>query len=179
MASLELADSMLLSGYLLGEDTMLVAASEALVRAYCGWHVAPSRDETFVMDGPGGHELMLPSLYVTEVASVTEDDVVLVADTDYEWSANGRVWTPGLWTTTLRGISVDVTHGYDVVPLEVQAVVLGVASRAAASPNGIVSQTAGPFSVTYSQTSSNTAGGISLLALEMSVLDRYKIASVA
>ena len=47
-------------------DRLLQA--EALVRGYCGWHIAPSRSETITVRTFGGTSVMLPSLLVTEVA---------------------------------------------------------------------------------------------------------------
>lgn len=107
-------------------------AAEALVRAYCGWHVAPSQTDTVYVDGTGTRNLMLPSLHVTDVSVVTDDGVTLV-DT-YEWSADGRLfYSSGYFTGKFRGVEVTFTHGYDEMPDDVQNVIEQIAARGAST----------------------------------------------
>ena len=40
-------------------------AAQAAVRAYCGWHIAPSLSETLVLDGTGARAFILPTLHLT------------------------------------------------------------------------------------------------------------------
>ena len=42
----ELVQSSELDAYLSGDSDTALAAAEAAVRSYCGWHVAPSKAET-------------------------------------------------------------------------------------------------------------------------------------
>lgn len=99
------------------------STSEALVTAFCGWHIAPSRTVTLRLDGSGARSILLPSLHVTDVASVSSDGVVLDPDR-YDWSEAGIVeLRGGCFTSRLRGVSVTFTHGYDTMPPEVQAVI--------------------------------------------------------
>ena len=49
------------------EDRLMQA--ESVVRAHCGWHIAPVREDVVVLDGQGAADvLLLPSLRVTAVA---------------------------------------------------------------------------------------------------------------
>lgn len=154
--------------------------AEAMVRTYCGWHIAPSREETVVLDGPGSQVLLLPSLYVTAIASVVEAGVELDPANDYQWSRSGVVnrwygatWPDagtcghGWWTSQLRGIEVTMTHGYETVPVEVTGVVQAIASRLIDNPSGLQQQTVGPFSETYS------GAGSALGAAEEAILGKY------
>lgn len=101
-----------------------VTRVEAEVRAYCGWHIAPTRTEELVLDGPDTGVLLLPSLYVTDLASVTVDGTALDPDT-YRWSRSGVVTRTGAagWTDEPRGVVVALTHGHPSMPLDVQTVI--------------------------------------------------------
>ena len=73
-----------------------LAQAEAMVRAWCGWHIAPERDEVLTLDGPGGAHLTLPSLHVVDVASVVENGELLdPANGLYTWSAAGIITKTG------------------------------------------------------------------------------------
>lgn len=169
------------------DDRLLQA--EAMVRAFCGWHIAPSRDETLVLDGRGGCNLMLPSLYVTAITSVVENGVDLVEGTDFTWSQAGWVfrssWAggwwydagdygssfpiPGWWTTQLRGVVVELTHGYEDVPAEVTAVVQAVGQRLVDNPTGLEQQVVGPFSEKYGTSDALFSTG------DHAVLEHYRL----
>lgn len=116
------------------------ARAEATVRAWCGWHVAPERSEVLVLDGPGTTTLVLPSLYVVDIASITEDGVVL-DPSHYSWSAAGMVrrlqadyyhWG---WSNAYRSLQVDLTHGFTEWPADVQGVIDRLAARTGISGN--------------------------------------------
>lgn len=168
---------------LLGEPRgdMLLDAASAAVRGYCGWHIAPSLTETLTLDGSGGQVQTLPTLHLTDVTEVLQNGTAVDLAT-VQWSAAGYLWRPCAWSTPgcigaplLRGVTVAIVHGYTPVPAELVAVVCSVAARAAVSPTGVVREQTGPFSVTYSQTAPNTAGGVALLPAETAILDRYRI----
>jgi hypothetical protein len=44
-----------------------LAAAEAAVRAYCGWHIAPAVIEDVVLDGSGTRSLFLRTLRLRDV----------------------------------------------------------------------------------------------------------------
>lgn len=139
----------------------------AAVRSYCGWHVAPAYVETFVVDGPGGTVLALPTLRLNDVTSITENDVVLTV-ADIEWSRDGTL-RKGRWTTRYRGVTVVASHGYATVPADLVAVVLDAVSRAVSVPAGQVAEKFGPFEYGGSQ------GGVQFFEHELAVLDRYRL----
>lgn len=148
------------------EDDRLNQA-EGAVRAYCRWHIAPSRIETVTIRGNGSAILTLPSLYVTGITSVTCDGTVLTSD-DFWWSEAGVLTrVNAAWTEA--AVVVVFTHGYADVPPEITGVVQSLAARGIANPKGFASQTSGPFSVTFS------AGDF--LPAELGALGRYKIPS--
>jgi hypothetical protein len=156
----------------------------AAVRAYCGWHIAPARTETLTVDGPGGNTLCLPTLHVTAVAKVTENGTDLDPDTGYNWSEAGiirRSWSTnttsgycGWWTTNLRGISVELTHGYTEWPIELAGIIQAVADRIGDNPTGLEQQTVGPFTEKYT-TSGGGGAGSAFGAADEAVLTRYKL----
>lgn len=151
-------------------DRLLQA--EALVRSYCGWHIAPSRvDEVAVLPATLGQVALLPSLHVTAVSSIAEDGTALDT-TAYEWSANGVLTRSWGWNSS---VTVTFTHGYDEPPAEVTAVVQAVAQRAVDNPSSLVRVQKGPFADTYSQTGFNQSLPIALLDAEKEILDRYRI----
>ena len=162
-----------LESYQGGDAQSLIDQATALVRSYCGWHVAPVITETLVLDGSGSATQMLPSLRVRGISTVTYDGVPLSPD-EYDWSPVGYLTVPGRCSKRAGALSVTLTHGFDDAP-DLAAVVMAVVSRAQASPNGVVRTQAGPFAETYSQTAFNVAGGVSLVAHEYSILDRYRL----
>lgn len=148
-------------------------AAEAAVRSYCGWHIAPLVTESFVLDGTGSRTLFVPSLRVTDVTAAENDGDVLDVTT-LEWSADGFLRAPGVWTRKLRGVKLTLTHGFDAVP-EVAEVVRSVADRAKSSPGGVVREQAGSVSLQYSATAPGVSGGVVLMAHERAQLDPYRI----
>lgn len=164
------------------EDYLLTA--EALVRSYCGWHIAPERDETLTLDGPGGLTLVLPSLHVVDITSITQDGEEL--DPPYDWSASGYVFATGAWsldiswgcagwTRTPRGIVVELTHGYAEVPAQVTAAVRSLAGRLTTGSVGLTSLTRGPFSESYGSTGSGGSANDVIGSVEAAALDPYRL----
>lgn len=167
-------------------EQLLPSASRE-VRKFCGWHVWPSREETLTIDGRGLRTLFLPSAHVTAIGSVTESGVELVADTDYEWSADGmlRRLGGGYWPSSFRSIVVELTHGYandpdaptgsSGAPADLRDLVCGVTARPFDSPRGRIRETAGTVGVTYPQTGPAISGGIALTRFERENLLTYRI----
>ncbi len=180
---------------LIGADTtgvdvdQLCIAASARVRAYCGWLIGPSMDETFTVNGSGTYRQFLPTMYLTALTSLTDAGVALDL-TVLDWATEGYVeWTqgnpylgtypaynfPGVFSVKPRGIVATVTHGYPAVPDEVQMVVCSMVARQVASPSGVVREQAGAVSAQYTQVAPNVSGGLSLLATEMATLSSYRI----
>lgn len=161
--------------YQAGDAQTLIDQATALVRSYCGWHVSPVvADDVVTLMGSGRPSILLPSLHVTDVTAVVEDGTALEL-TDFVWDESGiigRLTVP--WTTPDKTITVTFTHGYASAP-DFEAVIMAVASRAQASPDGVVRRQVGLVSDTYSQTGTGTAGGVALLPSEKDILRAYRI----
>jgi hypothetical protein len=138
-----------LDDYRSGDDAAALRQAQGRIRRYCGWHIAPEVTETITLDGTGSSSLWLPSLYVTDIASITVEGVLESAD-NYDWSANGYVNARyGTWSCRPRQIVVELTHGYADIPDELVEVAVAMAARGTASPGGPKRQTVGPFSVEW------------------------------
>lgn len=169
------AELNIFTGRSIDEDqaTMMLAQASAAIRSHCGWHIAPEEEAEWSLDGSGSVLLFLPSLYVVSVESVTDDDEELTEEDDYQWSGAGFMRRVGAyWTSALRGVVVELTHGYDTVPDEIKSVCLQAAARAVASPAGVKSEQTGGLSVTYA-----IPGG--LTNYEEAVLERHRVAGAA
>jgi hypothetical protein len=145
--------------------------AEAEVRSYCGWHVAPTQRETFVVHGDGVHIAMLPSLRVTQLHALR------VNGRDYdaaaiEWAGSGIIRLAST-STKLRGVEVEVTHGFDDWPLEVLAVIERLAQRAEDDPGALVQV----GQVRYATGADGLPISATLTELDKLVLDRYRLPS--
>lgn len=150
-----------------------LAAAEAAVRKYCGWHIAPVISEDLILDGSGTSSLFIKSLHVVDVLAAECDGTVLDPAT-LEWSEAGFLRIPGRWPDKLRSVRLTVQHGFDEVP-DVAAVVRSVAARASASPAGVVREQAGAVSLSMSQVAPGVSGGVVLMDHEKRMLDKYRI----
>ena len=118
-------------------------------------------------------------LRVTGVMEIIEDGDT-VPDDAYTWSAAGLVrrtggqngWTCGwgCWTSRLRGITVTLSHGYDVMPTDLDALIGGAAQRLVDNPHGLSQQAIGPFSESYGATGSGT-----FTASDIAILSSYRL----
>jgi hypothetical protein len=147
-----------------GVDAVAWSAACEAARAYCGWHIAPSVTETVTVDGPGGSILMLPTLHLTDVASITNDGTAV---TDPEWSEAGMV--RGSWSCRFRGVEVTMTHGYDSCPPEILGVLREAASR------GVTGSAVSQVGQVRMGGVSGVPGAASFMLDQQAVLDRYKI----
>ena len=146
-----------------GVDEAAWSAACGAVRAYCGWHIAPSVTEEVTLDGPGSGVLLLPSLKVTDVSAVTNDGTTV---TDPEWSEAGMV--RGSWSCKFRGVTVTMTHGYEECPSEIIGVLLEAADRGVGSSVSQVGQV-------RMGGVSGVPGAASFMLDQKAVLDRYKL----
>lgn len=173
-------------------ETALALAS-GIVRDYCKWELSQEIAATVDLDSDGGAVLVLPSLYVTNVSSLTLNGTQpdgssfpSLTSVDWEWRSNGLLlWTPqgryGLpcgWPIGARRVSVTYDSGYVAIPDAIRAVVASLAQRIG-------------FDSTLAQLLENTGGiqtnqtfsqavqqGVGLTAIEQAALDRYRIVSV-
>lgn len=162
-----LASSSELPAYRAGEPALLVAAAEGAVRSYCHWHIAPKRvDVEVVVDGSGGCIQPLPTMHLTDVTAITEVGESVDLST-VQWSQAGYLWRPTPWTSDLRGVTATITHGFDPVPPEVNAVVLDLVELMVGARGGVTRRQVGSVSVSIAAQT--------MTDLHKMVLDRYRI----
>lgn len=141
----------------------------ARIRAWCGWHIAPSVTETIKLDGPGGGLLMLPTLHLTDLIHIENNGNEII---DPEWSQIGVVRARcRRWTSRFRGIEVEMTHGFPTVPAELIGMALEIGLRLWTVDGWVRSEQTGGVSVSYF--ASTASGGF--LMDETQVLGRYKL----
>lgn len=151
-------------------QAVLDTASSA-IRDYCGWHVAPNLDCSFIGSGIG-RLLMLPVLGVSSVDSLS---IGGEAVTDYEWTAAGMVrLKSGLFPDEWRSVVCTYSAGFSIGVIG--QVVAQIASNALAAAPGVANERAGSVSITYNQTGAGITGGVSLLGRDRELLARYRLA---
>jgi len=161
-----------------GQAEQALAIASAQIRTACGWSVSQESGAVATLDGSGKPALWLPTLRLTEVASVVEDGVALTAVTDFDWSSSGRLVRAGRWWTSKpRSVVVTYTHGYATVPDDVKGVCMSLASRAMQNPVGVRTQAIDDYTVTYAGSAAGL--GPSLGEAERSVLTAYRLPAVA
>lgn len=142
------------------------------IEHFCGWHIAPVRTETLILDGPQSPVLQIPSLMVRDVVSVTENGKPVDPD-EYDWSPDGLLARRGRsWTGRYRGVVVELEHGYEQVPGDLIATVAKLVARADAAPAGETSIRIGERSAAYE---SSRVTQVAPLSGEVAVLDRYRV----
>ncbi|MBF6064938.1 hypothetical protein IU494_30290 [Nocardia terpenica] len=168
-----------LADYEAGSPELALHIANALVRDWCGWHIAPTVTETLVLNGPGTAVLMLPTLHLLDVHTVTENGHPVDLER-VRWSGAGYLRRDIGWTDCEGGVRVGITHGWPDPPPVVAAVVLGIAKRAKDTPaTAIRARTAGPFSETLTTHSDGSIGGITLAPTERDLLALYRIVPIA
>jgi hypothetical protein len=162
------------------EDFYLGAATWT-VRQYCGWHIAPSKEETgarrwFRKPGywptAGDGLIMLRSIYVTAVDQVTIDGKTLTADTDYFWDAP-NAWIqlrPMTWPRKDFAL-IDFTHGYNACPPDMEVVIYEMVERAMELP----ASNATNFQTLQYGMQLNNAIGITLTDEQKTRISRYRL----
>jgi hypothetical protein len=136
--------------------------------------------DTVTLYGDSGQIVVLPQKPVTAVGSVTLGGQLLDPNT-YQWRDNGilyRVVYGGGQYADMQtwiwpfGVPVVVVydHGYSPVPSLIKQVALELAAAAYLNPAMAVSQTAGPYSVSYTA----QQVGMTLSPGQESLLDNYR-----
>jgi hypothetical protein len=180
-------------------DDML-AASSASIRRYCGWHVSPVVTMTLQLDGSGSYSQRLPSLRVVDVLSLTNGGTDVDVAT-LEWSADGYMRMLGArsegawygsassgwgwsycggprWTSTLRGVVIELSHGFDPEECgQLAALCITLTDRAMAAPHGyMTAETVGTTTISYGgRNVDERPGSMTLLGYEQALLDLYRI----
>lgn len=118
-----------------------VQAASQQIRRICGWHIAPTIQETLVLDHDGGPVLYLPSLKVTDVTAV-KDHRSGRELSNWHWSGAGMV--EGSFPRGFRSVEVTIEHGYAECPADLLPV---VASR---TQRRVMQESLGGRSVSFS-----------------------------
>lgn len=148
------------------EPDWFLAAAGDTIRNFCQWHIYPSITVTMECPIQPDGTIMLPSLYVTDVASVTLGGLAL-DPTSYTWHQAGYIrrhrqayfpWP--LWplqseqpfreypSPLSQFAEVTFTHGYTELPPIVAAVGMELANRALELPSGVASRiSSGPYAI--------------------------------
>lgn len=167
-----------------------IDAASAAVRAYCGWHVAPTVSETLILDGPGGHVVALPTMHVVSLLALRErvgqpyvNPIPTVDKATYEWSSFGELRrSGGFWTSLYRALEVDLEHGFPTGSTAwgiAHSLVVSVAARAILSPvSGVVREQTLVSSITYGQSYAGVSGGSTLMPHETAALSPYRLREV-
>lgn len=173
----------------MGEDLDPAEARHALrlasgeVRAATGLAFDYTEDAVAILNGSGGRILLLPELPVLAVVSVvenpgpTEKTLTLPGSTSpaVEWDADGILERidGGRFARRRRYYRVVYDFGFEIIPDEVQAVVLRIAARGLSSPAGgaLRQETLGR----YSYTLAGENAGIGLYAADLADLSAYMI----
>lgn len=151
-----------------------VAAALGVVRAWCRWHVAPSRTETITADGSGGCEMALPTQRISDVSDIR---IGGMSDPSVEWWANGTLRRAGGFADRPRLVEVDLTHGHDMDE-KLVAAVASIANRITSATGGagvdprVEEKAIGSFRVRW--TAQSTAQ-VDLTMAERIMLEDYRI----
>lgn len=155
--------------------TLQLAAASKAIRDFCGWNITAETVTDEMLDTDGERSLWLPTLWLTDVASINELTLPLTAGTDYEWRRYGKVTRLDrrCWPRQSRSVEITYTHGYPEIPDSIKGICLSLAGRVYNNPVGARSQTAGPFAQSFAVPSSGAVA--SLLLEELSQLGPYKL----
>lgn len=150
--------------------------AQSVVRKFCGWHVAPVYTETLIVDGSGGHTLLLPTMHLTELVSVIVDGEDITEHMKMNVSRDGMLEFPQRLPTRLGSVQVTMTHGYSVEEApEVVALIHTIAERVKTSSSNVISQSAGGMSVKYGTNDTGNLPGADLMATERALLNQYVV----
>lgn len=157
-----------------GVTTPEEAATQA-IRDYCGWHVAPRREEILVLDGTGTDTVLLPSRRVASVSLVELRGEPLPSES-FEWSEGGQLkLLGGVWPDVYRCIKVTLEHGFDSEHV-LADLVASVAARIKIDQTGMVTnQRAGTQAVSFGGRQASGGGGHGLLNMEKDLLAPYRL----
>ena len=170
---LSVDDFRLLCPGLSSTDGQLAAVLDAVgasIRNYCGWHVSPVLECTFVGEGEGDL-LFLPAMGVKDVKSLTIDGT---SRDVYEWKHTGIVRVDNRFPDKFRSVECVYDAGFSSA--SIGQVVAQIASNAIVAAPGVANERVGDVSIAYNQTGTGITGGVSLLPRDYELLAPYKLA---
>lgn len=152
-------------------------AITSLIRAYCGWHVAPEVNEIRSFDYSSGGRLFIPTLRLAEVHRVATHGRDL-----YDWTFSEDGWvtfSPSYQPPAGdKAVTVEFKHGFPQAP-ELALVLERVKARLAALPAAPLSyQRAGTQGVGYLSRNGEVLG-FSLSDSEKEALAPYRLRTEA
>lgn len=107
-----------------------VDGAVATLRSALQWRIAPEETETVTFDIPfRENKLRLPTAYLVNIEAIRANGVV-VPPADYETSKNLSIvkLRSGWWPQGYGTVEVDMTHGYESVPLDLLNIIAAVAA---------------------------------------------------
>ena len=149
-----------------------LAAVNAAVRGYCGWHVGPFAKCVAVLDGEPG-DIWLPVPFVTAVSGAEVDGTAVTVES---FSRRGRVRLASPATCGLGNVEVEFTAGLplDAMPDLQRAIADAAVQQIAFKTYGVSQETAGDVSISYSGTALS-AQGMLLPANVRAALQPYRV----
>lgn len=139
------------------------------IRDECGWHIAPSIDETVTVHTKASGIIVLPTRYLTDITGIWDVSWATPVDLpvdNWVWESSG-VLRHRLGYPAGRTLEVDITHGYDTCPESLLSWAAELAKRTGRSGTDVRSEATGPFSVSYNGD------------LGAGVRDKYSLAGIA
>jgi hypothetical protein len=133
---------------------LLIAGVSRQVLAYTRRSSFTTSTSTVRVAGTGSSTLILPGWPVSAVTAVVEDpDGAAPGElVDYvEWSEDGvlELLSGGRWAARRRFYEITFEHGYAEVPEDVRNLVLRVAARAFANPEGLATEGVGGYNAGF------------------------------
>lgn len=145
----------------------------AAIRNYCGWHISPVMQCTYIGEGQG-RILVLPAMAVRSVESLT----VLGNQRDYEWRQSGLVrLKSGVFPDEWQSVVCEYEAGIEN-DSSLSEIVAQIVSNALAAAPGIAEEHAGGVGATYNKTGDGITGGVSLLDRDKEQLSMYRLFGV-
>lgn len=145
-------------------DQSVVDEAVAALRNYLGWHVAPSRTETVVLDGVAGPFLPLPTLHRGATVSAVRDVTVTgspVTITGWRKLREPALYLRnGYWPCEPSSIEVDLTHGYASCPVDLRPVVAEFCRSILAASGTLQSFHVDDYGETYDTSGGSTAAHV-------------------
>lgn len=134
------------------DETWFLGAAGETIRDYCEWHIAPIRSFINVRAKIGSKGIiMLPTLNLVSVEALRLNGAVLTSDV---WEADpaGFLVYHGYAGRRAYGhpVSVDITHGFEELPMAVAEVGFELTGRTVEKPSGVVKHmTRGPTDIDF------------------------------
>lgn len=151
------------------QKAAMLESVSAAIRDYCGWHVGPALDCSYIGQGEG-RLLLLPAMNVTSIKSLEING----ASVDFEYQTHGMVrLKSGTFPDSWQSVRCVYKAGYTVETLG--EIVAQITSNALVAAPGIAEEHAGSVGATYNRTGDGITGGVSILPRDLALLTPYKL----